>query len=169
VSVKQDIIIKDACTLIDHCELGLLDIFFSMNLTVYMTPNVMAEITDPDQSATINRYIVSGHLKIDGNGSFTDITAIITEYPALTPADGSVLELALRINGTILSSDGSLRKASAAKGVTVCGNLWVIEELLNQGLLSKENAIQKLEEYQTVNSWAPKKEIDLLILKLKQS
>lgn len=167
MSIKEDIVIKDSCTIIDHCELGLLEIFFSMGLSVYTTPNVIAEITEPEQAALVSRYVNSGHLKVDGAGDVSMITTIVIENPALSPADGSVLELAIRLQATILTSDGSLRRVSQAKHVPVRGSLWVIEEMIARELLNKETALAKLEQYPTVNPRAPKKEISALIEKLK--
>lgn len=167
MSTKEDIIIKDSCTIIDHCELGLLEIFFSMGLSVYTTPNVIAEITEPEQAALISGYVNSGHLKVDGNGDVSLISTIIKENPALSPADGSVLELAIRLQATILTSDGSLRRVSKAKHVHVRGSLWVIEEMIIRELLNKEAALEKLQQYPAVNPRAPKKEIEALIEKLK--
>lgn len=167
-STNENIIIKDSCTIIDHCELGLLDVFFRMDLTVYSTPNVIAEITDPEQAGMIEKYIQSGHLRIDGNGDVIAINQLVIEYPALSAADSSVLELAIRIRATILTSDGSLRKASQANDVTVRGIIWVIEEMYIKGFIDKDTALLKLEQYPAINSRAPKKEILALIEKIKQ-
>jgi rRNA maturation endonuclease Nob1 len=168
VSAKEEIVIKDSCIIIDLIELGLIDIFFGLGLVVYTTPNVLGEITEPDQAVIVKRLIVSGQLKIEGTGSFATISSIASENLALSFADSSVLELAIRLKATVLTSDGSLRKVTLSKEIKVRGCLWIIEELVNLELITVEAALQKLDDYPKINDRSPKKEIADLIGKLKQ-
>jgi len=167
VSAKEEIVIKDSCIIIDLIELGLIDIFFDLGLLVYTTPNVLVEITEPNQAAIVNRLIVNGQLKIDGTGNFATISSIASENPALSVADSSVLELAIRLEATVLTSDGSLRKITLSKEIKVRGCLWIIEELVDLKLITVETALQKLYDYPKINNRSPKKEIATLIEKIR--
>lgn len=52
-------------------------------------------------------------------------------------------------------------------GIEVHGSIWVIDELFNCNLISKENAIELLEQLMKTNSWLPRNEIEKRINKLK--
>ncbi len=125
----------------------------------------MAEVTDENQLIEISKYIQSGELIIDGFGSEDIITSINNESPGLSYADASVLELALRIKAVILSADKSLRNESQRRGLTVRGVLWIIDELYNKNILTKEKALDKLITYPKVNSRAPINEIEKMVSK----
>jgi len=166
VPTKEEIVIKDACVLFDLLDLNLMEEFYKLDLIVYTTPQVIAEVTDEDQLSKVNVYIQSMKLKIDGNGLVDDVQFISDEYPGLSFADSSVIELAIRKNCTVLSSDNTLRKISVKKKLIVHGMVWIIEELHRCEIISSENAIEKLRSYPEINQRAPKKEIDELIRKL---
>ena len=114
----------------------------------------------------ISKFVDNGKLQIDTDGEFDTVQKIYDEYPGLSIPDSSVLELALRKVAVIYSSDGSLRKISVKRGLTVRGILWIIEELYSNGFLTKEQAMRKLTFYETINQRAPANEIKKLIRKL---
>jgi predicted nucleic acid-binding protein len=71
------------------------------------------------------------------------------EYPkALTPEDLSVIFTAQKLgDATVLSSDKPLRKYAKKLSIEYHGMLWILDQLVAQGLLSKQEAIAKL------NAW----------------
>ena len=167
-SAKVEVIIKDACILFDLLDLGLLESFYRLQLTVITTPEVIAEITDEEQLAEIEPYINKGFLQIDQFGVFETILGIVDTNPGLSLADAAVLEAALRREATVLSSDKSLRNEAARRELIVKGMLWILEELYNQQILSLEVVVEKLLLYAEMNSRAPKIEISNLIAKLRK-
>jgi len=164
---KKEVIVQDSCILFDLIKLDLINDFFQLNLDVFTTPHVIAEITEESQLTEITSYITDGILQIDVTGSYEVIVSIFNENPGLSFADSSVLELAFRKTGIILSSDRSLRNKSEQRNITVRGIVWLIESLSKEEILSKEKAISKLESYLKLNCRAPKKEINELINKLR--
>ncbi len=167
MSVKKGIIVQDTCILLDLVDLELLEGFFQLDIEVFTTPQVIAEITNDQQWEKVTVFVQSKRLKIDGKGVFESIVEISDTNPSLSFADSSVVELASRIEGIVLSSDGSLRKVSMRKGLEVHGMLWIIEQLSGNDILSIEDAIKKLDNYSILNQWSPKKEIIALMQKLK--
>lgn len=167
MSDKKQIVIKDACILFDLVDLNLLGDFFQLGFITLTRPQVIGEVTNETQWQEISEFVNSGQLQIDSEGEFAEVQKIYDEYPGLSIPDSSVLELALRKSAIIYSSDGSLRKISVKQGLTVRGILWIIEELHISGFLKKEQAIEKLNLYETINQRAPLKEIKKLIEKLK--
>lgn len=167
MSDKKEIVIKDACILFDLVDLNLLQDFFHLKVSAFTTPQVIGEITDETQWEEVSKYIKNGKLQIDADGEFEFIVALYDEHPGLSIPDSSVLELAIRKDAIIYSSDGSLRKISVKKNLPVRGILSIVEELYNKEILSKEIAIEKLNLYEEINQRAPVKEIESLITKLK--
>jgi predicted nucleic acid-binding protein len=168
VSVKKEIVIQDTCTLFDLVDLNLLAVFFQLDLVVFTTPQVLSEVTDEKQWKEVSLFVENMRLEIDGQGSYESILEITEISPGLSFADSTVVELALRKQATVLSSDGSLRKVAAAKGLDVHGILWVIEQLCENKLLAGMHGVEKLNEYVKINQWAPKKEVELLIKKINE-
>jgi hypothetical protein len=162
---KREIIIKDACILFDLVDLNLLEDFFQLEVSAFTTPQVIGEITDETQWNVISKFIEIEKLKIDAEGKYEVIAQLYDENPGLSIADSSVLEIAIRKNAIIYSSDGILRKISVKRDITVRGVLWIIEELYKREILSREIAIEKLNLYEKINQRAPIKEI--LVLKNK--
>lgn len=169
MSDKKQIVIKDACILIDLVDLNLLEDFFQLGFIALTTPQVVGEITYETQWQEISKFIDNGSLLIDANGEFEAIQKLFDEYPGLSLPDSSVLELAIRSDGIIYSSDGSLRKISVKHELTVRGILWIVEELKINGFLNKEQAVQKLDLYEKINERAPIKDIKNLINRLTKS
>lgn len=167
MSDKKQIVIKDACILFDLVDLNLLGDFFQLGFIALTTPQVIGEVTNEMQWQEISKFVDGGQLQIDTNGEFEAIQKIYEEYPGLSIPDSSVLELALRKDAIIYSSDGSLRKISVKQGFTVRGILWIIENLHIGGSLSNEQAIEKLNLYEKINQRAPLNEIKKLIEKFK--
>lgn len=164
-STREEVVIKDACILFDLIDLGLLDHFYTLRLTVVTTPEVISEITDENQLEAVNRHIESGQLELDREGEYDVITGIIDLCPGLSFTDGSVLEAATRRKAVILSSDKSLRNESQRRGLTVRGMLWILEELFIQQVIETDVFLEKLRTYPEVNKWAPRKLIAALINK----
>lgn len=162
-----NIIITDACILIDLIELDLLDQFLQLMQNVYTTNQVVREITDPVQQQKIAATIASGQILTDDDADFSSLALLQTEYPALSIPDCSVLELAIRKQGIVFTSDGGLRKACVSRGLKVCGILWVIENLNRNGHISTSTAIVKLTEYSKINKRAPQNEIHTLTQQLQ--
>jgi rRNA maturation endonuclease Nob1 len=142
--------------------------FFRLGLIPFTTPQVIAEITDDEQLKEITFYIDNGQLNIDDIGEYETIIEIADQHAALSITDSSVLELAIRKDAILLTSDGSLRKISISENVKVRGLLWIIEELYIKQIITVELALQKLQMYNEINVRAPFKEIENLIKKLKQ-
>lgn len=168
VSDKKEIVIKDACILFDLVDLNLLEDFFQLEVIAFTTPQVIGEITNEQQWEVISKFITEGKIQIDNDGTFEVIANINDEYPGLSLADSSVLELAIRKNAIIYSSDGGLRKISTRNNLTVRGIIWIIEEMHNREILNKQLAIEKLNLYEAINQRAPLKEIKILISKISK-
>lgn len=143
-----------------------MDAFFELDLIVLTTPQVMGEIEDKEQLRKVEEFTSVRKLIIDEEGLLDHVDKIFDENNGLSYADCSVLELALRRQGVVLSSDWKLRTTTVRSNLTVRGVLWVIDELHLQKRLTTNEAIEKLNLYKQVNSRAPQIEIKVMIERL---
>lgn len=164
---QTEIVIKDACILFDLIDLDLMEAFYTLPVSVLTTPQVINEIEEESQLEIVNRFVDTNELIVDGDGDLDEIENILSTNKGLSFADSSVLELAIRKNGCVLSSDGQLRIVTTKNDLAVRGLLWVIRELVNNFILTRPEAIAKLKQYPEINSRAPKAEIKELIATLE--
>lgn len=165
---KSKILINDSCVLFDLADLNLLNDFFQLEYSFYTTPQVISEIRDEVQLVEMGKFIDNSSLIVDSNGDFESIQLIYDKYAGLSYADSSVLELAIRLEGILLSSDKALRNISKRINLDVRGVLWVIKELVIKQMISKETAEMKLKEYPEINIRVPLNEIKKLINDLQK-
>lgn len=147
----HQILVKDACIIIDLIELNLLRGFLTLNYDVITTSAVIIEITDLNQKNELEESLNSGKILVDDNGSLIDIMALQAKYSGLSYADASVLEVALRKQVMLITADGLLRKAAVNENNTVHGTLWVIETLHYNRIISVQTAIGKIKELMQIN------------------
>lgn len=162
MSTKPCVVIKDACILFDLIDLDLLETFYLLDVTPVTTGFVVSEVLDETQAALLAEDIKAGKLTIYNDGDVAKIAALSVEHTGLSFADCSVLELSFRVPGLILSADKSLRNEAKRRGLVVKGLLWVINQLFENEILSKEVCLAKLEQYPLINPRTPKKDIQLL-------
>jgi hypothetical protein len=162
-----NILVNDSCILFDLFDLDLLNDFFSLGFKFYTTPQVISEITDDGQQVYIQEFIDKGILIIDNYGKFESIQFLYDTFPGLSFTDCSVLELSIRINGILLSSDKGLRNITRSQNIQVRGVLWIIKKMVEDGILTKVLAIEKLQYYPRINVRAPINDIKKLIDNLK--
>lgn len=165
---NSQIFIQDACVLFDLIDLNLFEIFFQLGLTIVTTEAVINEIADETQLDLVNQKITLNRIMIDKDADDSLIFKFYEHYAGLSFADCSILELAIRKNGILLSSDKSLRNISVKLNIEVHGLLWIIILLVDNDCLTKEDAIEKLKEYMKINLRAPQKEILKLITNLSK-
>ena len=153
--------------LFDLVDLNLLEDFFQLDYQFYTTPQVISEITDEYQLNEIEKYINRNSLIVESSGILESILVIFDKYPGLSFTDSSVLELSIRLNGILLSSDKGLRNITRRNNLEVKGVLWIITELVNNKIITKETAVHKLKMYPDINLRAPVNEIKKLIISLQ--
>jgi rRNA maturation endonuclease Nob1 len=168
-SKTRKIAVQDACILFDLVDLTLLNLFFRLDFEVFTTPQIIGEIKTKKHRIAVDKHIKDGRLIIDSYGTLEDVFQLFGEESGLSLEDCSVLELAIRKEAILFSSDGRLRKISNRRNITVRGTLWIIEHLYLEDMITLETAIEKLELLEKVNERAPTKEIKKMILRLKES
>ena len=78
----------------------------------------------------------------------------------ISPEDYSLIYKAKKENGSILTGDRALRNYIIKENIQVFGIFFILDSILEQGLLSQEEWEIKLSLLQTINQRLPKREFD---------
>lgn len=136
--------ITDACIFIDLYDLNLTTSFFSLNLEIHTSLDVFNELYVAqkeilEKSALIEKLLIH-------NIEPTERWKIMqTNYPkSLSEMDKTVLFLAEKFNAIVLSSDKAVRNCAKSKAIEYHGILWIFDQLVENNLLNKSEAFEKL-------------------------
>lgn len=161
------IAVNDASILFDLIDAGLIHSLFQLDCTFCTTDYIINEITEAKQRTVIQKFVDDNSLTVL---SIADISKIYDEmkiHPALSSQDCSVLITAREKNAVLLTGDNSLRKIAAAEGLEVHGVLWVLDVLLDKGIISSNTAHDKLSDLMKINSFLPLDECNKRLNKWK--
>lgn len=145
------IAITDACIFIDLIDLRFMSEFFGLPLEIHTSLDVYNELF-PNQQDLLKAYQSTGKLIIH-NLSHDDRIKILQEvFPrSLSENDKSVLFLAAKHDAMIISSDKAVRNFANTMAIEYHGMLWIFDELINANLISKEDAILKVNSLISTN------------------
>ena len=148
------VVVNDANILIDLIKLDLLPEFFGLGYEYHTSDFVLAVELYDDQQAILDQYVRQGLLKVKESTSeeVILISKLNQEQAKLSFADCSVFLLAVSLKAILITSDNRLRKYSQIQDVEVHGHLWVLDRMVESGLLEPKRAILKLTELETVNA-----------------
>ena len=139
------VVVTDACIFIDLIHLDLTTRFFSLELEVHTTRDVIDELFPAQQQALAfwqSRDKLTIHIL-----SAEEQDEISREsFPrSLSPEDCSVIFLASKLNATILSSDKPVRTQAKKLAIPYHGMLWIFDQLVEEKLLAPGTAAVKIE------------------------
>ena len=146
------IAVTDACIFIDLIEMELISGFFRLDLELHTTIEVMNELF-LEQSQVLEAYQQVGKLIVHNleEEDFLKIEALALPK-GLSSEDKSVLYIATGLeNGIVISSDKLVRKCAERQKLECHGLLWVIDQLVGQGVSSKSSATGSLKMLMSLN------------------
>jgi len=147
------IAVTDACIFIDVIELRLTARFFTLDIDIHTSSLVMDEVSR-EQKEILSEYISTGRLIVIAYTPDYHNEMMAISYPAaLSLADKSVLLIAGKLNAIVLSSDKLVRNFAKNNSIDYHGLLWIIDKLLENGILSPVEAIKKLQYLLDSNSY----------------
>lgn len=161
----EKIVVNDTNVFIDLFNVDLLEEFFSLPWEVYTTDFVMLELQREGQQTSVSNFVNTGQLNIPvfEPNELLEIGNIFQRYGSstnLSYTDCSVWYYAKRNNYVLLTGDRKLRSASVYEGVEVHGIIYVLDQLLAEGVISYQSAIEKIQLLYATNPRLPKEEID---------
>ncbi len=136
--------ITDANIFIDLIRLELLDCLFKINLEIHTTREVYDQL-NPTQKAIAEEFVLSEALKVYNFSpqEFQEVNQL--DCPAgLEMADRTVYYYSQKIAALVLSGDKKLRTFCKAQELEVRGILWLLDKFVEQRLITKTVAIEKL-------------------------
>jgi hypothetical protein len=164
-----EIAINDANVFIDLCEIGLVEVFFGLPLRFHTTQLILSELEEY-QYLTILKFIDDKALIVRelARGEIDHLSEISIQSRKLSREDLSVYYYARELESKgqvcmILTGDNRLKKEAVRQGFEAHGILWVFEQLVNNGLITSETAVNKLQELMSINTWLPMTECERLI------
>ena len=161
----KKIVVNDTNVFIDLFNVGLLERFFSLPWEVHTTEFVMLELTREGQHDSVSQYKDNGllHIPVFDEPVIYEIIKLYQQQKDKTNVsltDCTVWYYAKQNNYTLLTGDRKLRNASLIDGVEVHGILYVIDQLVEEGILAKRIAISKLKQLEKSNPRLPQDEIE---------
>jgi len=160
---STEVIISDACCLIDLHEAGLLPPFFSLPYRFWMPDLVFAELSSFSKSAQEMLRQQGLDIRPLSGQALQTVLKLQAEKPRLSWQDCSAFVLAFQTPSSILlTSDQHLRLHAQAQGQRVHGLLWVMDEFDSHQLLSRKVLCQVLQ------AWSDSPGVFLPVQELRQ-
>lgn len=138
------IVVTDACIFIDVIELELTSKFFGLNLDIHTTRDVLNELY-ASQQQVLEGYTIGNKLTVHVLSGAEQQSLMNDVFPnALTAEDRSVVFIAKKLDAIVLSSDKPVRNYAKKISIEYHGMLWVFDQLVASGILSKSEACSKI-------------------------
>jgi predicted nucleic acid-binding protein len=145
------VVVTDACIFIDVIELQLTSKFFSLNLEIHTTQDVLNELYS-SQYQILEGYKASKKLEVHNLTGEEQLKLLAEEYPnSLTPEDRSVIFVAEKLKATVLSSDKEVRKYAKKLSIDYHGMLWIFDALVEGEIITKGEVISKISQMGSSN------------------
>lgn len=162
------IVVNDASILIDLMKIDLSDEFFRLPFEMHTTNLVSGEVID-ENALRFQQYIKKKKIQIWSfyDKEFEEVLKIKSDNPPLSMADCSCFWLCRQLSGTLLTSDGRLRRSASEKDIPVHGILWAFDNLISEKEISIGKAESKLKVLMDINPRLPREECEKRLKKWK--
>ena len=161
--IEERIVISDANIIFDLLSVSLLEAFFALPCEICTTDLVISEITRPEQSKIVQKFIKSKKLGVVSFNA-VDFSQVISLHTNCTNnasiADCSVWYYAKKVDGRLLTGDGKLRSTAQKDGVKVSGVLYLFDNFIEYNILSPQEAAENLESLMNLNMRLPQGECE---------
>jgi predicted nucleic acid-binding protein len=168
-TVYMKIIITDTNVFFDIISIGALPEFLALDLEIYTTDFVIKEILESEQQKQIETFIRAKSIQVI---KFTpeelvEIKNFKTHRFFKGITDKSVLWKSYQLKCILLTGDKKIRNEAQDLNLEVHGSIWVINEMVDNQIVTKSEGAKLLERLKLINSSLPHDEIDKLINELK--
>ncbi len=155
----MEIVVSDTNIFIDLWNIGLLERFCELPLSIHTTDFVVGELQTQGVRDAVWQLSKAGRLTVKTFKSHEYGEIMALQDKNLSFQDCTVLYYALSGEYKLLTGDRNLRTVAERHGLQVSGVIYVVDELLRHGILSKEEYIEKLKSLLESNHRLPMKEI----------
>lgn len=163
----MNLIITDSNVFFDIISIGALPEFFALDYEIGTTDFVYDEILHSDQKEVITSFIRAKKLMIYSLSpeEVEEVNNFKTTRNFKGLTDKTVLWKALKLKCILLTGDKKLRREAEELNIEVHASLWVIENLILSGIVSKSKGCSLLKALKLMNASVPVDEIDKLLRK----
>jgi predicted nucleic acid-binding protein len=138
--------ITDACIFIDLYYLQLTALFFSLDLQVHTSIDVLSELYE-NQLEILSAFQLVGKLTAHNITEGEKKKILSLPCPrSLSESDKTVLYLASKLNAMVLSSDKAVRNTAKKNSIPYHGMIWIFDQLVANNLISNSEASAKLKQ-----------------------
>lgn len=164
------VVVTDVSVFFDLFEIQVLPEFFALDWEIHTTDFVYNEILQADQKEVFEVFERSKKLKILNFSSEEEaiVRNLKTRLTIRSIADKTILWKALQLKATLLTCDKKLRKEAEGHSIEAKGSIWVIEQLVGNGIINSTRGISLLDQLKMTNNSLPFDLIDKLIRKWKE-
>ncbi len=136
------VLVSDSSILIEFSKRGLLDKMFQLEFE-FAVPDLLFHEELIDLGAYTRSDLLGLGLRVEAlDDKGVDIAiAFQSERPALSLVDSFALALASHQGWTLLTEDRTMRSVADAKGIAHRDALWIIDNLLDAGILSASQVL----------------------------
>lgn len=159
----MNVVVTDANVLIFLSRLDLMGSFAGMDFEIHTTDFIVDEYykgrKKDKELKNIDGYIKSGRLTIHEYG-YDELMEIYKQKKGLSPSDCSVFKLSSDLDAVLLTGDKTLKLFAEKSAIEVHGIIWLIDEMLEHGVIGKIEYRKKLAELKGLSRRLPVEEID---------
>jgi predicted nucleic acid-binding protein len=162
------LLVNDANIFIVLLKIDLLEPFFQLPYEFHVTDFVVSEVQE-DNRDQFTACIETGQLVKKGFNyqELMEIQLLGLSHKGLSIQDCSCLFHAQKISGRLLTGDAALRRCAQQIQVPVHGLLWVFDQLVDQNIITKGRAYDKLSLLLEINPRLPRGESQKRLTKWK--
>lgn len=157
----QQIAIQDANILIDLVKTGLFDRCLALEYQ-FTTTNIILNELYGEQILLIQPHINSGKFSVIeiSPEELSEIQVMNLEDVRLSEQDWSAIYYAEQKKAVLLSGDRHLRNLAKSKSLTVHGMFWLLDNMKESGILSKQEACSFLQLLAKQNKRLPERDVN---------
>lgn len=150
------IAIQDANILIDLINCGLLNHCLSLQFDFASTDIILSELYE-NQLDDIQPHIIAGRFTVINISAeeLINIQDLTATDSRLSEQDWSAIFFAENKKGILLSGDKHVREISRRRNLPVFGILWVIDQLVDNNVLTANEACTTLKQLMQTNKRLP--------------
>lgn len=151
----MQVLISDANVLIDMEVGGLLELMFALPFEFKVSDLLFVDELSHHHAHLLDLGLRQAALTPNG---MMEAMRMTRAYAGPSRYDCFSLALAKQEGCPLLTGDGDLRKAAHKEAVVVMGTLWLVEQMIEQGLISKHLAKAAYQAMQDAGSRLPWKD-----------
>ncbi len=143
------VLVSDSSVLIEFSKRDLLDKMFGLEFQ-FAVPDLLFHEELIDLGAYSRQGLLGFGLRVESLDADGVEMAMVYQFerPALSLVDSFALALADRQGWHLLTEDRTMRSVAESKGIAHLGALWLVDRMLDAGILSVSQVVAALEAMQ---------------------